>query len=318
MSQNVAQALAAAQEKIRLGELEARDLEANLESLSHTSDSHHSRSAKLEREKRTLEARIQELQADLRQLSSMPPVSDKKTGPRPRSSSLSSFRITGLQRELKEACDALSQKERELRDAKQSLSQARSDLLKIGNEKEAAGRKATRELAELRSSLEQKEEELEYWKGQQDNGRREEELMQRVEEDEAKIMMLEKLLGDTRESPKLKEKLEKLEEKLEDERRWRSGYEERHIELVQEKEDALDELEHAREQISRLTEAVREYDAQDDIASKKRYGTYPLLVAFGVLTSHVRQRSGHHRGGSYPSVNATRSGWSCGAPIGCN
>jgi chromosome segregation ATPase len=169
----------------------------------------------------------------------------------------------------------LSQKERDLRDAKQSLSQARSDLLKIGNEKEAAGRKATMELAELRSSLEQKEEELEYWKGHQDDGRREEELMQRVEEDEVKIMMLEKLLGDTGESPKLKEKLEKLEEKLKDERNLRSEHEERHIELVQEKEDALDELEHARQQISRLTEAVREYDAQNDIASTKRYGTYP-------------------------------------------
>lgn len=255
-SQNMAQTLAAAQEKIKLGELEARDLQVNLESLSRTSDSHNSRSAKLERDKSTLEARVRELEVNLRQLSSPPSVPKQRTGPRPRSSSLSSFRITALQRELKEAGDSLSQKENDLQAAKQSLSQARSDLLRVGNEKEAVERKATREQVELKSSLEQKEDELQYWKEQQDNGRREEELMKRVEEDEAKITMLEKLLGDTQESPKLKEskeKLEKAEEKLNDERKRRSGYEERHVELVKEKEDALDQLEHVRDELSRLS-----------------------------------------------------------------
>ena len=272
----MAQALTAAQEKIKLEELEARDLQAKLESLSHTSDSHNSRSAKLEREKGTLEARIRELEANLRQLSSPPSVPERRTGPRPRSSSLSSFKITTLQRELKDACESLSQKDNDLRTANQNLSQARNDLLKIGNEKEAAERKATRELAELHASLDQKEEELQYWKCQQDNGRREEELMKRVEEDEAKIMMLEKLLGNTHESPKLKEKLEKAEEKLKDEKKRRAEYEERHVELVKEKEDALDELQHVRDEFSRLSA---------EMASSMRYATYSR---FYFLDTHVR------------------------------
>jgi hypothetical protein len=59
---------------------------------------------------------------------------------------------------------------------------------RIGNEKKALEKKATRD-SELRSSLERKEDELQYWKGQQDNGRREEELMKWK-------LMLEKLLRD--------------------------------------------------------------------------------------------------------------------------
>lgn len=265
LSQNVTQALGAAQEKIKLGELEARDLQAKLESLSHTSDTHNSRSARLERDKGMLEARVRELEANLRQLSSPPSVPDRRTGPRPRSSSLSSFRITTLERELKEACELLSQKENDLRAAKESCSQARNDLLKFGNEKEAVERKARRELTELQASLEQKEDELQYWKCQQDNGRREEELMKRVEEDEAKIMMLEKLLGNTRESPKLKDELEEADRKLKDERKRRSEYEERHVELVREKEEALDELYHVRDELSRLGA---------EMASKKWYASY--------------------------------------------
>jgi chromosome segregation ATPase len=155
----------------------------------------------------------------------------------------------------------LAQKENDMWAANQSLSQARDELLRMGNEKEAVERRVTRELAELQSSLEQKEDELQYWQGQQDNRRREEELMMRIEEDDAKIVMLEKLLADTQESPKLKDKLEKAEEKLRGERKRRSEYETRNVELVKEKEDALDELGYTQDEISRLTEALKQYDS---------------------------------------------------------
>jgi chromosome segregation ATPase len=277
-SQNVAQALASAQEKIRLAELEARDLQANLQSLSHTSDGHNSRSAKLEQDKQTLEARVRELEANLQQLSSPPSLPERRIAPRPRSSSLLSFNITGLQQELNGTRDLLSQTENDLLVTKQSLSQARSDLLRIENEKQALENKATRELAELHSSLEQKEDELQYWKGQQDNRGREEELMKRVEEDETKMTMLEKLLGDTQ------DRLEKAEEKLKDERKRRSEYEERHIELVKEKEDALDELEHAREESSRHNGAVSKRDTHDDMALASKYVELEL---FHFVSTHI-------------------------------
>jgi chromosome segregation ATPase len=267
MSQNLVQTLAGAQEKIKVGELEARELQANLESLSHTSDGHNTRNAKLERDKNTLESRVRELEANLRQLSSLPSIPEKRGAPRPRSSSLTTFRISSLEQELNETRISLAQKENDLQAANQSLSQARDELLRMGNEKEAVERRVTRELAELHSSLEQKEDELQYWRGQQDNGRREEELMMRIEEDDAKITMLEKLLADTEESPKLRDKLEKAEEKLKEEKKRKSEYETRNVELVKEKEDALDELGHAQREISRLIEASK----QDIIVNGKGY-----------------------------------------------
>jgi len=180
-------------------ELEARDLQANLESLSRTSDERYSRSAKLEREKATLEARVGELEAHVRQLSLPPSVPDQRNASRRRSSSLSSCRTTMLERELNEVRLSLSRKENDLCVATESLSWAQDNLMRIGNEKLALEKKVTRESTELKALLEQTEDELQYWKGQHDNGSREEELLQRIEEDEAKITTLEKLLGGRRE-----------------------------------------------------------------------------------------------------------------------
>ena len=271
-SQNVETALAAAREKIKSKDLEARDLQSTIESLSYKSDGFSTRSAKLEHEKGTLEARVRELQANLRELSSPPVTPGRYRPPRPRSSSLSNFRITTLEQELNDVRASLSEKEADLRTATQKLAHVQGELTRIDNEKLSMEKRLKTQLGELQASLEDKDEELEYLRAQQGDGGREEELLQRIEEDDAKIVALEMLLGDSREMQMMKETLKRTEERLQMEAEKASESERRQIELVRDREEALDELEDASAHIAKLEELATEREARIDALNvKERY-----------------------------------------------
>lgn len=274
-AQNIGQALAAAQEKIRSKELETRDLEAHLQALSHTSDGHSSRSAKLEREKTMLEARVRELEGNLQHLSFPPTTPGRTKVARPRSSSVSNFRITGLEQELNDARASLSQKDAELRLSNEKLTQVQNELMKVSNERLAMEKKTVGQVADLQAVVEEKEDELRYLRQQEGDGSREEELMKRIEEDEAKIMALEKLLRNGQDAKQLEERLRSTEEKLKDEMKRVFEGEERHIELIREKEEALDELENARAEISRLNDTLTERETM--LAAMELYVSLVLI-----------------------------------------
>ncbi|KAJ7170199.1 hypothetical protein C8R46DRAFT_994980 [Mycena filopes] len=258
-AQNAAAALLAAQEKLKAKALEARELEATLESISHKSNTFNARGTKLEKEKATLEARVRELEANLRQLSSPAPTVPTTPRHRRRSSSVSDTRITTLERELKEARATLVQRETELRGATAKLGQAQTDLVKVENDKVAADKRLQGELRDLRVALQDKSEELEYMKEQQGDSAREEELLRRIDEDDATIAALKKLLADAPETADLKERLRRLEQRLLIETERASEMETRQIELVREKEEALDELEEAE---AKLSDALRQKESQ--------------------------------------------------------
>ncbi|KAF9469811.1 hypothetical protein BDZ94DRAFT_30117 [Collybia nuda] len=256
--QNVGQALATAHETIKAKDLEARELEAHLQALSHSSDGHSARSAKLEREKSILEARVRELGANLEQLSCPSTTPRGTRATRPRSSSVSNFRITGLEQELNDARTTLSQRDDDLRLANEKLMQAQSDLFKASNERLATDKRLSKQIIELQATVEERDDELRYLRQQGSDESREGELLKRIEEDEAKIMALEKLLRSGQDDRALQDKLRWAEEKLKAEGKRISEVEERHIELIREREEALDELEHAHIEISRLNQSLAE------------------------------------------------------------
>ncbi|KAF7347608.1 hypothetical protein MVEN_01517700 [Mycena venus] len=240
-------ALAGAQEKLKAKHLEARELEATLESLSHKSDSFNARGAKLEKEKNTLEARVRELEGNLRQLSSPAPTAPTTparhyAAARRRSSSVSDTRITILEQDLKDARATLAQRETELRGATTKLAQAQNDLVKVENEKLASDKRLHAEIRDLRVTLREKDEELKFLREQEDDGQREEELRKA-----------------------LKERLRRLEQKLLIESDRVLEMEGRHVELVREKEEALDEAEEAQAQIAILSEQLRQKEAVIDL-----------------------------------------------------
>ncbi|EEB89573.1 hypothetical protein MPER_12310 [Moniliophthora perniciosa FA553] len=135
-SENHRNALNLAQEKMKAKDLEARELEATLDSMSHVSDGYNATVAKAKKEKGALEARVKELEANLRQLSS-PPVTPGKQlrTPRPRSSSLSNLRIVTLETELSDARALLSQKEANLQAVKRKFDGVQGELRRAKNER---------------------------------------------------------------------------------------------------------------------------------------------------------------------------------------
>lgn len=274
-SQNVQSALSGTQEKIKAKDLESRELQANIEKLSYRSDETSTYNTKLEREKGVLEARVRELEVNFQQLSCPPSTPGRLRVHRPRSSSLSDFRITTLEQELRDARASLAHKETELRSASEKLARMQTEAMQVDNRMIAVERKLKMQLSVLGSSLEEKEEELAYMKDQQGDGSREEELLKRVEEDEAKIAALEMLLKDNRELQSIKESLKQAEHKLRSEM---EGAEAREIELVKEKEEALDELEDARTHIDKLTDLLRK--REDEVCDMKGRQVYVSRLCY--------------------------------------
>jgi uncharacterized coiled-coil protein SlyX len=249
-----------------------RQLEGTLERISHTSDEHNTRGAKLEREKAMLEIRVRELEANLREVAQPTPTTTparRAAAARGRSSSLSNFRITTLEQDLVEARASLAKKSTDLNALSQKLSQVQEDLIKVDNEKVAMERKWSSQVQELQASLEEKEEELGYLREQEGDGSREEALLRRIEEDDAKIAALELMLRGAEDSQHLKERTQRLEAQLKEERRRLASSEENQIELVREKEATLDELQECRREQYRLTKELNERKARAHAISQK-------------------------------------------------
>ncbi|KAJ6483897.1 hypothetical protein DFH09DRAFT_1004524 [Mycena vulgaris] len=282
-AQNAAAALVGAHEKLKAKDLEARELEATLQSISHKSDTFNARGTKLEKEKNTLEARVRELEGNLRQLSSPAPTiatPARQRAARGRSSSVSDTRIVSLEQDLKDVRASLAQKETELRAATTKLAQVQTDLVRVENEKLASGKRLQAEMRDLQLALQEKSEDLEYMKEQQGDGAREVELLKRIDEDEAKIAALESLLAQAPETQSLKDRLRRIEQKLLVESERALEMEGRNIELVREKEEALDEVEAAQEQISKLSDALRQKETMiEGLDTKQRQTPRPAVEA---------------------------------------
>ncbi|KAF7337491.1 Wd40 containing snare-dependent exocytosis protein [Mycena sanguinolenta] len=300
--ENVNAALAGAHEKLKAKDLETRELEATLESLSHKSNSFNARGTKLEKEKSTLEARVRELEGNLRQLSSPAPTAATTTpsrhrAARRRSSSVSDTRITTLEQDVKDTRASLTQVEAELRGTAAKLSQAQNDLVQVENEKLASEKRLHTEIRDLRAALREKDEDMKYMKEQLGDGGREEELLKRIDEDEAKIATLELLLSDGTETKALKEHIRRLDQKLLIESERMMEMEDRHAELVREKEDALDEAENAQAQLATLQkEAALSLQRQLDNANDPRLSvedTERLLQAIERIRGERDNLRGH-------------------------
>ncbi|KAF7292533.1 Wd40 containing snare-dependent exocytosis protein [Mycena kentingensis (nom. inval.)] len=238
VSQNSRATVLAMQEKLKEQGLEIRGLELNLESMSHNSNNSNARTSKLEKEKSTLETRVRELEGNLRELSSPAPSttatpSRSRAASRRRSSSVSDTREAALEQDLRDTRASLAQKDAELQTASTKLSDPN------------------------RSSLQEKEEDLELLRQQQLDGSREDELLKRIDEDEAKIAALQRLSAEV---PKLKERVRQLEQQLLIESERVMEMDRRNIKPVREKEEALDEVDDSRAQVTQLMEAVKERD----------------------------------------------------------
>lgn len=259
VSQNREAAVSVANERLKAKDLEIKELEATLQSISHQSVEDTTREMKVAKEKGMLEVRVKELETNLRMLSS-PPMTPKPPT-RGRSSSLSNVRILTLENELDGFRASLTQKEKDLRIKDQKILGLQQEMVKVDNEKIALEKRLGRDLEDLRKQLEDRDEELDYLRTAQHNDDREQELLQRIEEDDAKIAMLEAMVSEAHDTKVLKSKLRSSEQKAEVEARRAAENECRNLELLRQKEEALDDLASARGEIASLSQALNDKEA---------------------------------------------------------
>ncbi|OAX44932.1 hypothetical protein K503DRAFT_795214 [Rhizopogon vinicolor AM-OR11-026] len=261
-SSNAEAVLAAAQEKLKAEEQVARGLEATLDTMSCQSDSVRAQTSKLETEKRAMECRVRELERMLQNKEPQPTANSRlpKRDGRPRSSSVSNPRLPALEQELKDTKVLLAQKEKTLRDIEMKLTRAHEDLVKTQNSQISAEKAMQARIAELTSVLEDKSEELEMLKAGQGAGdamEREEELMKRIDEDEAKIAALESLLHEQQRGP-TQAAYNKVHDRLRAESERLTSSEKRVLDLMEEKKEAQDACAATRQEFDRAERLLQD------------------------------------------------------------
>jgi DNA repair exonuclease SbcCD ATPase subunit len=265
-SMNAEIALAAAQDKLKAEERAARELEATLDTMSCHSDSARIQTSKLETEKRAMESRVRELERLLQSKEPQPAANSRlpKRSGRPRSSSVSNPRIPALEQELNDTKVYLAQKEKTLRDIETKLARAQEDLVKTQNSQISAEKAMQARIAELTSMLEDQSEELEMLKANQGAGdamQREEELLKRIEEDEAKIAALESLSREQQRGP-TPAAYEKVQERLRAESEKLSHSEKRVRDLMEEREEAQDACTTIRQELDRAERLLQDSETR--------------------------------------------------------
>ncbi|KAF8560108.1 hypothetical protein OG21DRAFT_26712 [Imleria badia] len=190
-------ALQSTQEKLKAEERAKRELESTLDTVSLHSQATSTEHQSVQREKRALESRVRELERlvqthEAKGVSNIP----RKNG-RPRSSSVSNFRLPAVEQELNDTKAQLLNKDANLRALERKLAQAQDDLVKAENARISIDKAGQKRISELLSILEKNEEELESLRETDNTGEREEELLKRIDEDAAKIAALENLVAES-------------------------------------------------------------------------------------------------------------------------
>jgi chromosome segregation ATPase len=258
MRQNADLTVRSAAEREKQEELTRRELQQALESISSSDTASNAIISNLRNEKVALERRMRELEANLQQV--ITAATPKRKG-RARSSSFSDVRITALERDLGESQASMMELRAELGKAREKLRRTKEDLCRVENDKTVLERRTSDDIKNMQGIIASKDEEIMRLSGGVDAGlaqEREEELIRRVEEEEAKVLALEQLLSETRDLKAMESALQKAEKRLAAEMSKVKGLEEKNVGLNRDVKRSRHELEETRSQAQALKTALDE------------------------------------------------------------
>jgi DNA repair exonuclease SbcCD ATPase subunit len=256
MRQNADLAIRSATERGKEEEVTRRELQQALESISSRDTASNAIISNLRNEKVALERRLRELEANMQQV--ITAATPKRKG-RARSSSFSDVRITALERDLGESQASMMELRAELSKAQEKLRRTEGDLFRLENDKTGLERRTADDIRNMQGIIASKDEEIMRLSGGVDAGlaqEREEELIRRVEEEEAKVQALERLLSETRDLKAVEGALQKAERRLAAEMSKVKGLEEKNVGLNRDAKRVRDELEETRTQAQTLKAAL--------------------------------------------------------------
>ncbi|KAF9225536.1 hypothetical protein BS17DRAFT_751415 [Gyrodon lividus] len=261
--QNTEFALESTQEKLKAEERTRKELEATLDTLSLHSQATSTERQSVEREKRALESRVRELERIIQTHEAQAVASNiPRRGGRPRSSSVSNFCLPAVEQELSDTKAQLAMKERSLCLLEDKLARAHDDLMKAENARISIDKASQKRISELLSTLERQEEEIEALKENGNSGEREEELLKRIDEDEAKITALENLVGESQVNQATRATVNKLQNLLKAEAEKLHRSEERQNELLYEKEELVRQRDASHREVAQGHKLLRASECQ--------------------------------------------------------
>jgi len=258
MRQNADLTVRSAAEREKQEEVTRRELQQALESFSSSDTASNAIISNLRNEKVALERRMRELEANLQQV--ITAATPKRKG-RARSSSFSDVRITALERDLGESQASTMELRAELGKTREKLRRIEEDLCQVENDKTVLERRMSDSIKNMQGIIASKDEEIMRLSGGVDAGlaqEREEELIRRVEEEEAKVLAMERLLSETRDLKAMESALQKAEKRLAAEMSKIKGLEEKNVGLNRDVKRARHELEETRSQAQALKTALDE------------------------------------------------------------
>jgi len=169
-----------------------------------------------------------------------------------------------MEKDIRELHDMLSGKESQMQKSREKLTHVQDELLRADNERLAQEASHRSQVDNLQSLLMEKQEELNYHKEQDGGMKREMELLQRIEEDDAKIAALEASLRQSNCDKHLRQKLQNMEQRLKAETEKVADLRARSIDLEREREDAMNELQCYRIQTQEMERVLQEKQDQPD------------------------------------------------------
>jgi chromosome segregation ATPase len=228
-------------DRLKLSEKTSHELQSIIDLMSSNSDGQKQKiqqaQSHLERENSKLTTRLRELEFECRQLR------DSTAAPKDSGSSTVDPRMIWLEQENERLRQLSLEHQDELRTFTSKLTNLQTTLAKVENEKVANDRRMQAQINALQEKLEESGEELDYLRqqvGEASAAEREQQLMDRIDEDQAKIEQLVKLVDGSR---KTEEALKRIEVTLKMETTKAIEAEARNVHLIREKEEALDALE---------------------------------------------------------------------------
>ncbi|KAI9452533.1 hypothetical protein BJY52DRAFT_1292136 [Lactarius psammicola] len=285
MRQNVDLTVRSAAEKGKQEEVTRRELQQALESISSRETASNAIISNLRSEKVALERRMRELEVNLQQVISA--ATPKRKG-RARSSSLSDVRVASLERDLGESRASVLGLQAELGKAQEKLRRNEEDLVRVENERTVLERRMADEMKNMEERLANKDEEIVRLSGGEDLGlaqEREEELIRRVEEEEAKVQALERLLSETRDLKTMESALQRAEKRIAAEISKVKGLEEKNAGLNRDIRQVRDALEDSHAHARSLKTAL---DDRDSLVNSLRVEGRALKAQVGVQQEEIR------------------------------
>ena len=288
MRQNVDLTVRSAAEKGKQEEVARRELQQALESIASRETASNATISNLRSEKVALERRMRELEVNLQQVVSA--ATPKRKG-RARSSSLSDVRVSTLERDLGESRASVLDLQAKLGKAQEKLRRNEEDLVRVENQRTVLERRMADEMKNLEEKLASKDEELLRLSGGEDLGlaqEREEELFRRVEEEEAKVQALERLLSETRDLKAMESALHKAEKRVAAEISKVKCFEEKNAGLSRDIKQVRDALEESHAHARSLKTAL---DERDSLVRSLRVQERYVVMTCTPNVSHPRQSS---------------------------